>query len=94
MNRHIVDQYAEIVSTIKILEIKKDLLNYEIRKMMGSDDSLGGDEFIAMQSISERKGGIDEKALIEIGIDVSAFRKPSISLVTLRIQPRVSEFGL
>lgn len=94
MNRHIVDQYAEIVSTIKMLEIKKDLLNHEIRKIMGFDDSLGGDEFIAMQSISERKGGIDEKALTEIGIDVSAFRKPSISLVTLRIQPRASEFGL
>lgn len=90
-NRHPVDQLAQIRSTIKVLQDRESQLKEEIGSLMGSADSLGGDEFIAFQKLQQRKGGLDEKALKASGIDPDKFRKPASTFITLTIEPRVQE---
>ena len=58
----------------------------------GKADSLGGDEWIARQSLQERKGSIDEARLKAAGIDADAFRKPPVTSIVLRVERR--ELGL
>ena len=68
-NRHPVDQLADVRETIKTLQAREAELKDEIGKLMGKADSLGGDEWIARQSLQERKGSIDEARLKAAGID-------------------------
>jgi hypothetical protein len=93
MNRHMVDQLADTRAQIKALEATEAKLKSEISAQMGSADSLGGDEFIARQTLTERKGGMDEKALIAAGVDVEKFRKPASAVMTLRIEARAQELA-
>jgi hypothetical protein len=59
--------------------------------MMGGADSLGGDEWIARQTVTERKGSLDEKAMQAAGIDTDRYRKkPSISFM-IRVERRAVE---
>lgn len=88
-NRHPVDQLANVRATIKVLQEREAELKDEIGQLMGSADSLGGDEFIASQKLQERKGGLDEKAMKAAGIDVDRFRKPPSTFITLKVEPRV-----
>lgn len=78
MNRHIVDQLADVRAEIKVLETRETDLKAKISAAMGGSNSLGGDEFIALQKLSTRKGGIDDKAMKAAGIDVDKYRKPDI----------------
>lgn len=87
-NRHPVDQLALIRETIKNLQERECELKAEVGTLMGSADSLGGAEFIARQTVSERKGSLDEKALKAAGIDADKFRKPSTSVYSIRLDRR------
>lgn len=92
-NRHPVDQLADVRAEIKKLEAQETDLKAQISAKMGSRDSLGGDEFIAVQTLSERKGGLDEKKIAEhIGVkSLDPYRKPSTTFITLRVERRVAE---
>lgn len=92
-NRHIVDQLADVRAEIRELQAKESGLKEAVGHMMGSADSLGGDEFIASQAISERKGSLDEKAIAKaLGVDnLDQFRKPATPVVTIRVERRISE---
>jgi uncharacterized protein (UPF0335 family) len=87
-NRHPVDQLAIVRQDIKELQARESELKDQIGKLMGTADSLGGDEWIARQSIQERKGGIDEAKLKAAGIDADAFRKPATTAIVLRVERR------
>jgi hypothetical protein len=89
-NRHPVDQLANIRATQKILKDREDDLKTEIGALMGDADSLGGDEFIARQTLSERKGSLDEKAICKaLGVEtLDGFRKPTTTVYTLRVEAR------
>jgi hypothetical protein len=89
-NRHIVDQLADTRAEIKVLQANEKSLKEEVGRLMGGKDSLGGDEFIASQSISERKGALDETAIAKkLGVDtLDAFRKAPTTVVTIRVEPR------
>ena len=87
-NRHPVDQLADVRETIKTLQAREAELKDEIGKLMGKADSLGGDEWIARQSLQERKGSIDEARLKAVGIDADAFRKPPVTSIVLRVERR------
>lgn len=90
-NRHIVDQLADVRAQIKMLQESEKDLKDAICDAMGHADSLGGDEWIALQRISERKGAIDTKALEKAGIDVEAFRKPPTVVYQIVTERRVQE---
>lgn len=90
-NRHPVDQLANIRATIKTLEEREKELKEQISVMMGGADSLGGDEFIALQKLSTRKGAIDTKAMEKAGLDPDTFRKPDTAVYSLVLEPRAQE---
>ena len=90
-NRHIVDQLADVRAQIKALGEREDALKTEVSKQMGAANSLGGDEFIAIQSLSTRKGGIDDKKAKAAGVDLDRFRKPDVAVVTIRVERRANE---
>lgn len=93
-NRHPVDELAEVRAKIKFLGERESELKDIISKMMGGADSLGGDEFVCRQTLSLRKGALDQKALeAEFG-DLSRFRKPDSTVITLRVESRVQEAAL
>jgi uncharacterized protein (UPF0335 family) len=93
-NRHPVDELAEVRAKIKFLGERESELKETISKMMGGADSLGGDEFIARQMLSERKGSLDEKAMKAAGIDTDKFRKPATVVMSLRIERREMEAAI
>lgn len=91
-NRHPVDQLADVRAEIKRLSAIETDLKAQISTEMGSKDSLGGDEFIAFQTLQERKGGLDEKRIAEhIGVkNLDAYRKPSTTFIMLRVDRRAA----
>lgn len=92
-NRHPVDRLADIRASIKVLQEEETDLKARIGTEMGGGDSLGGDEFIAFQSLQERKGGLDEKRIAAaLGVEgLAAYRKPGTTFVVLRVEPRAAE---
>lgn len=90
-NRHIVDQLADVRAQIKELKGIEDDLKAQISSAMGKSDSLGGDEHLAYQTLSTRKGAIDAKALEKAGVDVEKYRKPDTVVQTIRVERRVVE---
>lgn len=96
-NRHIVDQLADVRAEIKVLETREKSLKDQVGKEMGKSDSLGGDEHIAKQSVSVRKGSIDAEKLQDFfdllgrGDSVDDFRKADSIVVTIRVEKRVQE---
>jgi hypothetical protein len=90
-NRHPVDELADVREKIKFWKEREDELRGLISEMMGGSDSLGGDEWIARQTVTERKGSLDEKLMQADGIDTDRYRKkPSISF-TIRVERRAVE---
>jgi hypothetical protein len=88
-NRHIVDRLGALRRLIREAEALENKLKTEVGYLMGSRDSLGGDEFIARQMIGERKGGWDDKKLEdELGLRAEKFRKPPVKIVTIRTDLR------
>lgn len=91
VNRHPVDRLAEVRETIRLLKLTEvDLVN-EVSAAMGDDDSLGGDEYIARQKVSMRKGSIDQKRMEAAGIDVESYRKPETTVFSIRVEKREME---
>jgi uncharacterized protein (UPF0335 family) len=92
-NRHPVDRLADVRAEIKKLQDEETDLKEQIGKLMGSADSLGGDEFIARQTLQERKGGLDEKALCRFlnADNLDAYRKPATAVLVLRVERREAE---
>lgn len=90
-NRHIVDQLADVRAEKKRLEEREAELRAAISAAMGENDSLGGDEYIAMQKVSERRGALDEKKLAAAGIDPDKFRKSAVTVYSLVVERRVME---
>lgn len=88
VNRHPVDQLADIRFTIKKLQEREDELRSEVSALMGENDSLGGDEYIARQTVANRSGAIDTKALERDGIDVDKYRKAGTIVYTIRCESR------
>lgn len=91
VNRHPVDELADVRAQIKELQEKEYTLRVEVSVLMGDNDSLGGDEFIAKQILSNRAGAIDTKALEKAGIDIDKYRKPSTVVYQIRCERRVLE---
>lgn len=91
VNRHPVDRLADVGAQIKTLEDLEKSLKDEVSRLMGQADSLGGDEFIARQTVSTRKGGIDDKAAKVAGVDLDQFRKADVTVYTLRVERRAVE---
>lgn len=90
-NRHIVDELADIRAQKKELEKREDELKAAISEAMGSRDSLGGDQFIALQKVSSRKGAIDTKAMHAAGLNPDDFRKPDVTVYSIVVEPRVMD---
>lgn len=91
VNRHPVDQLAQIREQIRALKDFEASLAKEVSGMMGERDSLGGDEYIARQTISTRKGSIDQKRMAEDGIDVDRYRKEAVNVFSIRVEQRERE---
>ena len=91
MNRHPVDRLADVRAQIKALQEEEADLKAKISVEMADADSLGGDEFIAVQTLQDRKGGLDEKRIAEtLGVkSLDPYRKPSTVAHVLRIERRV-----
>ncbi|WP_420959335.1 hypothetical protein [Brucella sp. IR073] len=89
VNRHPVDQLGDIRATIKVMEEREAELKAEVSELMGTDDVLGGDEYIARQAVSERAGAIDTKAMERDGIDIEKYRKPKVAVFSIRTEKRV-----
>lgn len=92
-NRHIVDRLADVRAQIKELGTVEDELKSRISAEMGSRDSLGGDEFIAFQTLTTRKGSLDEARICAaLGVDnLDAYRKPDVAVHSLKVERRVAE---
>lgn len=89
-NHHCVDRLALVRQEIKALTAYEADLKEQIGVLMGSRDSLGGDQYIAFQKIAERKGSIDEKAVAaKLGLkNLDDYRKPPTTYITLRVESR------
>lgn len=89
-NRHPVDELGEVREAKKALEEREKALKEKVAAMMGAADSLGGEEFIARQRVSERRGSLDEKALKERFGDeaVETCRKPPTTTYTIETRRR------
>lgn len=90
-NRHIVDQLADVRAEIKALQETEKVLKAAISKMMGSSDTLGGDQYVAIQKTQERKGSLDAEKITAAGLDPEQFRKPATVAFILHVEPRVAE---
>ncbi len=92
-NRHVVDRLADVRAEIKALTQEEAELKARVSQLMGSADSLGGDQYIASQSLQERRGGLDESKLAgALGLpNLDAYRKPSTTFVVIKVEPRAME---
>jgi hypothetical protein len=90
-NRHPVDELADVREKIKFWKEREDELRTIISDQMLGNDSLGGDEWIARQTVTERKGSLDEKLMQAVGIDADKFRKPASVSFTIRLERRAVE---
>lgn len=92
-NRHIVDRLADVRGRIKEFETEETELKARVSAEMGGRDSLGGDEFIAIQSLTNRKGGLDEaKIAAALKVDnLDAYRKPGTVVHSLKVERRMTE---
>ena len=82
---HPVDQLFAIRAQIKALQELEAGLKADVSALCGDVDYALGDEYVATQSLTSRKGGIDEKALKAAGVDVEAFRKADVAVYTLKV---------
>jgi hypothetical protein len=88
-NRCIVDLLGALRAHKKEVEALEAQLKDDVAQAMGERDSLPGDEFIARQTVSERKGGWDGKKLeAELGMRAASFRKPPTTVYTITTELR------
>jgi hypothetical protein len=89
-NRHPVDELADVRERMNVLGKREAELKAEVSRLMGAADSLGGDEYVAYQRMSERKGAYD-MAAIKAVVDVEKYRLPPTAVLTIRVERRVRE---
>lgn len=82
---HPVDQLFAVRAQIKALQELEAGLKADVSALCGDVDYALGDEYVATQSLTSRKGGIDEKALKAAGVDVDAYRKADVAVYTLKV---------
>lgn len=89
-NRHVVDRLAELRLALKDGNKLEEELKAEVSREMGRSDSLGGSEFVATQSISERRGKLLEKKIaMALGVDnLDWYRGKATEVVTIRTNRR------
>lgn len=87
-NRHPVDRLAEVRQQIKALQETESLLKDEVSSLMGDENILEGDDYVATQAVSTRKGGLDDKALRRDGIDPDKYRKADVLVYSVRVVER------
>jgi hypothetical protein len=90
MNRHIVDQLADVRAQLKALEEREKDLKAQVSVLIDKSDVAAGDDYQAFHVISERKGGLDDKAMIAAGIDIEKFRKASSIIISIRLSERTA----
>tara|TARA_R110000765_G_scaffold204734_2_gene309628 strand:- start:289 stop:576 length:288 start_codon:yes stop_codon:yes gene_type:complete len=85
-NRTPIDRLGEIREQIKELQAAEKDLKVKVQKSLNCADRLLGLEFLAVQSIAERKGSIDEKAVCEkFGVEnLDDFRKAPVTVITVK----------
>jgi hypothetical protein len=83
-NAHIVDQLADIKAKIKALQDLESALKTQISREIGDGSCLVGDDWIAEQTLTTRKGGLDEAKLVLALGDLAPYRKADIAVVTIR----------
>lgn len=88
-NRHPVDRLHDLRAQIKALEAEEKEAAAAVSKLMAGAGSVGGDEYIATESIGERAGSIDAAKLAKDGIDVDSYRKKSSVVVKITLAKRV-----
>ena len=91
MNRHPVDALADVRAQIKALTELEASLKTQVSALMGQTDCVEGDQYVATLAVSERKGGICEKALKLAGIDPDRFRKDAVTVFSLKLGLRVAQ---
>lgn len=90
-NRHPVDELADVREAQKQLKAREDDLKARISEMMGESDHLGGDEWIASQKLSVRKGALDQKAMEADGVDLARYRRPDVTVYSIHLERRADE---
>jgi len=85
-NRTPIDRLGDIREQIKELQAQEKELKVAVQDALGCADRLLGLEFLAVQSIAERKGSIDEKAVAKaMGVEnLDNFRKDPITVITIK----------
>ncbi len=91
VNRHVVDQLADTREQIKELRKAEAACVSQISELMGDNDSLGGNQYIAKQKMHTRKGSVDIVRMEADGIDVDAYRKPDTVVFQIRTEERAVE---
>lgn len=92
-NRHPVDELADVREAQKALKAREDALKERISEMMGGADHLGGDEWIASQKLSTRKGALDQKAMDADGVELARYRRPDVTVFSIVLERRADEAG-
>lgn len=93
-NRHPVDELGEVREEIKTLQAREKELKAVVAEEMGNTDSLGGDEWIARQKVTQRKGTWDEKRLKEaLGDMVERYRKEPTAVYSIETRRRSEAAG-
>lgn len=88
-NRSDVDLIGDLRAVIKEAKSIEEELKEKILESFGSSDSVGGADFIAYQTLQERKGSFDEKKLrARFGDEIDECRKPPSSSIKLDVKPR------
>ena len=85
-NIHAVDELADVRTKLKELETREAELKAQISADMGSSDTLFGNEYLAFQKLSSRKGAIDTAAMAKAGIDVEAYRKADVTVLSIIVE--------
>lgn len=93
VNRHLVDQLADVRFRRKALEEQEAELRARVLKQMGNGDELCGDEFIAYREAQRQRGVIDATKLRRAGVDPDRFRKRGVTFVKVVTEPRFTGDG-
>lgn len=84
---HPVDRLKEVRDQIKTLQKEEESLVKAISLIMGNADICYGELLMAKQIVQNRKGSIDPLAIKLKGFDPDSFRKPGITVYSLKIEP-------
>jgi hypothetical protein len=90
-NRHPVDRLADVRAQIKALKAIEDDLVVEVSRLIGDNVSILGHDYVAVQTLSARKGAFDEAKLKAKGLNPVDFRKPDVSVLSIKVSPVAQE---